>query len=238
MADRPSTDDIEHDSAHGVGHEHSSGFGHKQSSDQHNKHGQQSRSITDTFLEYESFLKRFIRRFLTRSYDIDDVVQDAYLKALCAEKKQKNITSPKAFLFRIARNEALNELRRRSRSTIEYIDDLSQSEPVIEENSLESEAIAKQRLGLFCQSALEMTPRCRRIFLMCKVYGLSHKEEVATQLNISVSGVEKQVAKGLSICGAYIDRVEQPQYSGLNNSVKPLVGAALKNESPVKENLR
>lgn len=201
------------------------------------KQGQRSRSITETFIEHESFLKRFLRRFLTRSYDIDDVVQDAYLKALCAEKKQQNISSPKAFLFRIARNEALNELRRRSRSTIEYIDDLSLSEPILEENSLEAEAIASQRLGLFCQSALEMTPRCRRIFLMCKVYGQSHKE-IAAQLNISVSGVEKQVAKGLSICSAYIDRLEQPHPSGLNNEVRPVAGASLKNESHVKEGLR
>ncbi len=168
-----------------------------------------ARSISDNFIEHESFLKRFLKRFLARSCDIEDVVQDAYLKALSAERKQQDISSPKAFLFRIARNEALNEIRRRSRATIEYIDDLSQSETDMDENVVENEAIAKQRLGLFCQSALEMTPRCRRIFLMCKVYGASHKE-IASQLGISVSGVEKQVAKGLSICSAYISKLEQP----------------------------
>ena len=171
--------------------------------------GQGTSSITDSFIEHESFLKRFLKRFLVRYCDIEDVVQDAYLKALCAEKKQKNITSPKAFLFRIARNEALNALRRKSHSTIEYIEDLSQSETCSDENTVESEAISTERLGLFCQSALEMTPRCRRIFLMCKVYGLSHKE-IASQLGISVSGVEKQVAKALAICSAYIDAQEQP----------------------------
>lgn len=166
-------------------------------------------SISESFIEHESFLKRFLKRFLLRPHDIEDVVQDAYLKALCAEKKQQNIISPKAFLFRIARNEALNEIRRRSRNTIEYVDDLSESETNDDENTIERQAISQQRLGLFCQSALEMTPRCRRIFLMCKVYGISHKE-IALQLGISVSGVEKQVAKGLSICSSYIDRLEKP----------------------------
>ncbi len=165
-------------------------------------------SITVAFIEHESFLKRFLKRFLVRPCDIEDVVQDTYLKALCAEERQ-NISSPKAFLFRIARNEALNEIRRKSRTTVEYIEDLTSPEDDIAENSLESEAITQQRLGLFCQSALEMSPRCRRIFLMCKVYGIPHKE-VAEQLGISVSGVEKQVARGLAICHAYVSKLEQP----------------------------
>ena len=165
-------------------------------------------SITDAFIEHESFLKRFLRRFLVRSCDIEDVVQDTYLKALYAEEG-RIISSPKAFLFRIARNEALNEIRRKSRTTVEYIADLSASEPDVGGNLIEDEAITRQRLGLFCESVLEMSPRCRRIFLMCKVHGMSHKE-VAEQLGISVSGVEKQVARGLVICNAYISKLEQP----------------------------
>lgn len=164
-------------------------------------------TISDAFIKHESFLKRFLKRFLSRPQDIEDVVQDTYLKARCAEKKQE-IHSPKAFLFRIARNEALKELRNRSNRITDYIEDMEPSEGFSDETSLEDQAMARQKLGMFCQSALEMTPRCRRAFLMCKVYGLSYKE-IAAQLGISVSGVEKHVAKGLEICNAYVDRVEK-----------------------------
>lgn len=165
-------------------------------------------AVSAAFVEHESFLKRFLTRFLSRPQDIEDVVQDTYLKARCAEETQI-IISPKAFLFRIARNEALKELRKKSRRITDYIDDLDSVEMLNSEASAEEEVIAKQRLGTFCQSVLEMTPRCRRVFLMCKVYGLSYKD-IAAQLGISVSGVEKHVARGLAICAAYTDRMDQP----------------------------
>ncbi len=168
--------------------------------------------VTPTFVKHQSFLKRFLARFLSNSHDIEDVVQDSYLKALCAEKNQE-IHSPKAFLFRIARNEAFKELRKKSRRITDYIEELDLPEDVTSDTSVEDLSIAKQRLGLFCQSALEMTPRCRKVFLMCKVYGFSYKE-IASQLGISVSGVEKHVARGLEICNAYVDRVENADRQG------------------------
>ena len=162
--------------------------------------------ITPAFVKNQSFMKRFLTRFLSSSQDIEDVVQESYLKALCAEKKQV-INSPKAFLFRIARNEALKELQKKSRRITDYLDELDVPEASTSDTMVEDSSIAKQRFGLFCESALEMTPKCRKAFLMCKVYGFSYKE-IASHLGISVSGVEKHVARGLEICNAYANKIE------------------------------
>ena len=182
--------------------------------------------VTPAFVENQSFLKRFLTRFLSSSQDIEDVVQESYLKALCAERKHE-INSPKAFLFRIARNEALKELQKKSRRITDYLDDLDVPESSTSDTYIEDSSITNQRFGLFCQSALEMTPRCRKAFLMCKVYGYSYKE-IATHLGISVSGVEKHVAKGLQICNAYVDKAENADNQrkdnfvnvGMNNNVQ------------------
>ena len=162
--------------------------------------------ITPAFVKNQSFMKRFLTRFLSSSQDIEDVVQESYLKALCAEKKQV-INSPKAFLFRIARNEALKELQKKSRRITDYLDELDVPEASTSDTVVEDSSIAKQRFGLFCESALEMPPRCRKAFLMCKVYGYSYKE-IASHLGIAVSGVEKHIARGLEICVAYVDKAE------------------------------
>ena len=162
--------------------------------------------VTPAFVKNQSFLKRFLTRFLSSPQDIEDVVQESYLKALCAEQKHE-INSPKAFLFRIARNEALKELQKKSRRITDYLDDLDVPEVATTETLIEDSSIAKQRFGLFCESALEMPPRCRKAFLMCKVYGYSYKE-IASHLGISVSGVEKHIARGLEICVAYVDKAE------------------------------
>ena len=169
-------------------------------------------SVSATFIENESFLKRILRRFLSQPQDIEDVVQNTYLKARCAEENQV-ISSPRSFLFRIAQNEALKELRKKSRRITDYIEDLDGPDSVRGAAAAEDEVIARQRLGIFCQSVLEMTPKCRRAFLMCKVYGMSYKD-IAAQLGITVSGVEKHVARGLAICNAYVERLEQPADDG------------------------
>ena len=170
-------------------------------------------NVTPAFIKNQSFLKRFLARFLSSSQDIEDVVQESYLKALSAEQKQE-ITSPKAFLFRIARNEALKELQKKSRRITDYLDDLDIPESTTEV-SIEDSSISKQRFGLFCESALEMPPKCRKAFLMCKVYGYSYKE-IASHLDISVSGVEKHIARGLEICSNYVDKVENTNKQGIN----------------------
>ena len=191
--------------------------------------------VTPAFVKHQSFLKRFLTRFLPCSHDIEDVVQDSYLKALCAEKNQE-IHSPKAFLFRIARNEALKELRKKSRRITDYIEELDIPEASTSDTSVEDSSIAKQRLGLFCQSALEMTPKCRKAFLMCKVYGFSYKE-IASRLGISVSGVEKHVARGLEICNAYVDRIEVAggQSISLRNTQSTLSQSKIANFNQFKD---
>ena len=163
--------------------------------------------ISAAFVEHETFLKRFLRRFLSRAHDIEDVVQETYIRARCAEETQV-ITSPKSFLFRVARNEALSQLRKKSRRITDYIEELDCPDVQEEFSSLEEQAITHQRLGVFCQSVLEMPPRCRKVFLMVKVYGMSYKE-VSEQLGIGLSGVEKHVAKGFAISNAYADRIEK-----------------------------
>jgi len=168
-----------------------------------------SRSITEAFIKHETFLKRFISRFLSRPQDIEDVVQDTYLKAFTAEKKQQ-IQQPKAFLFRVARNAALTQLTKKSRQIMSYVEDYDGLEIINDEASVEDHAAAREKIGMFCQSALEMPPRCRRVFLMAKVYGMSYKE-IAAELNIGTSVIEKHVAKGLEICHAYMQRMEDPE---------------------------
>ena len=71
--------------------------------------------ISQAFIEHNSFLKKFLKRFLQREQDIEDVVQEAYLKAYSAEQDRGGIEQPKAFLFSIAKNLAINELTRKSR---------------------------------------------------------------------------------------------------------------------------
>ena len=62
---------------------------------------QQQNGIFKAFLQNESSLKRFLRRFLYRQEDIDEISQETFLRAYKATKGRA-IDSPKAYIFQVA----------------------------------------------------------------------------------------------------------------------------------------
>lgn len=163
--------------------------------------------VTEVFLANRSKIRNFLSRFLSNKQDIEDVLQETYLRARGAERHQK-IVSPKAFLYRIARNEALRELERSSRRIIDLVGAPDALYDDAAGQSLEGSALVSERFGLFCQSTIAMPPQCRRVFLMCKVYGYSYAE-IASELGISLSAVEKHVSKGLKIAHLHMQKKEE-----------------------------
>jgi RNA polymerase sigma-70 factor (ECF subfamily) len=159
-------------------------------------------AMAKAFFENESFLKKFLTRFLSQPQDIEDVAQETFLKAFNAEMHNE-IRSPKAFLFRIAKNAALTKLTKKSQLITDYIEDLDSPEVLCDGVSVEDQVASRQKLAVFCQAAASLPPQCRRAFLMRKVYGLSHKE-ISGRLGISTSTVEKHVANGLQRCSNFM----------------------------------
>jgi RNA polymerase sigma-70 factor (ECF subfamily) len=61
----------------------------------------------------------------------------------------------------------------------------------------------RRRFEAFCAAVDRLPPLCRRVFVLRKVYKLSHAE-IAEILNVSHSTIEKHVAKGLLRCRDYL----------------------------------
>jgi len=154
--------------------------------------------ITKAFLEHRGGLMRYLSRFLRSPADVEDVSQEVFIRAFRAAQK-KTVDQPKPFLFRIARNAALTELKRQSASIIKLVDNLSPELDTQYEPSAEDGLAKKERLKIFWQAVNALPPQCRRVFVMRKVYGFRHKE-IASALGISTSTVEKHLANGLQKC--------------------------------------
>ena len=167
-----------------------------------NARRQKLSSVTQAFLTNQDSIKRFISRFLFRQQDIDDVAQEAFLKAYNAEL-EKDIEHPKAYLFQIARNVALEGLRRKSSQIADHIVDFDEKSITGGESSVEAAMETEEYLGVFCEAAAQLTPKCRRVFLMRKVYGFSYKE-ITERLGISLSTAEKHMRNGMLQTSAYM----------------------------------
>jgi len=157
----------------------------------------------------ESSLKQYLMRFFARHQDIEDVVQETFIRAFKAEQQQE-IRSPKSFFFKIARNLALSEKAAKASELMTYVGDFADL-PVIDTGlSVEESLELQQRLATLNEAIQSLPPQCRRVLIMRKVFGLSHKE-IAARLGISVKTVEQHLTKGLQLCQE-ADRAEMDGY--------------------------
>ena len=168
--------------------------------------GRPSSAVSAAYLENDTFLKRFLARFFSDRQDIEDVAQEAYLRAFVAEQ-QKDIEQPKAFLFRIARNLALTELTRKSKKITDYLEECGASVVIECGAAADSEVEAQESFGLYCEAVAAMPEKCRQVFLLRKVHGLAHKE-IAERMSLSVSSVEKYLLRGILECRAFVEARE------------------------------
>lgn len=173
-------------------------------------------SVFKAFLENESVIRRYLRRFSSSSHDIDDITQETILRALKAEKS-KDIKEPRAFLFGVARNVVRKRLDKKARSLIDYIEDFAPAEYVSNMPSVSDTYESRERFQIFADAVVTLPPQCQRVFVLKKVYGYSHKE-ISKKLGISISTIEKHVATGLKRCSEYMDQYdkEQPQAAAGN----------------------
>ena len=161
-------------------------------------------TILEAYLENEVALKRYLRRFIRSREAADDLAQEAFLRTFAAESRHI-IDTPKAFLFKVARNLALNELARQSSMAIEPLGDFEGQE-VLEDNSqvaVDDVIDGRERIRLLARAIASLPPQCAKVFILRKMQGMSQKE-IAIRLNISVRTVENHVAVGLSRCRAYM----------------------------------
>lgn len=163
--------------------------------------------VHEAYTRHGSSLKRFIGRFMRASPDIEDIAQEAFLRAYTVELSRA-IEQPKSFLFRIAKHLALSQLTRKSRQITDYIEDSDDPDVIQLDHSAEEEVSAHQMLGLHCEAVAELAPQCRQVYLLRKVQGFSHKE-IAEHMGIAVSTVEKHLMKSIAQCDRYVrERVE------------------------------
>lgn len=149
-------------------------------------------------------LRAWLRSQFPAERDIDDLVQESFLRVMEASRQQQ-IDSPKAFLFATARNLALGKIRHRQ-VTGDFSLAETEAENVWDERANVADEVARaQEIALLTEAIQSLPERCRQIITLRKIYGLSQKE-VAAQLGISEHTVEAQGTIGLRKITEFLQR--------------------------------
>jgi RNA polymerase sigma-70 factor (ECF subfamily) len=153
----------------------------------------QARWFTEEVDPHRGALRAYVQRAFPGVRDVDDVVQDSLLRLWTA----------RAFLFKIARNRALDLLRHDQASPLVGVRDLA-ALSVAEDGPSPADALTTtEKIELVAAAIADLPDRCREIVVLRKLSGLSQRE-VATRLGLSERTVEVQVARGTRRCADFL----------------------------------
>ncbi len=148
-------------------------------------------------LPHESGLRQWLLRLGVKAHEVDDIVQDVYCRLLRLERFD-HIEDPRAYLFRCARNVLLEQVRRNkvvAIMTVHNLDDLGVADAA---PNPESATGTRDELARALALIQGLPERCRRVFELRKVHGLS-QAQTAKALHLSENIVEKETARGLGL---------------------------------------
>jgi len=78
-------------------------------------------------------------------------------------------------------------------------------------------ALTDSEFSNFCEAIRLLPVQCRKVFVLKKVYGYSQRE-IAAQLNLSESTVEKHIATGMKRCTQFMRQSTKSVYGQPNTS--------------------
>jgi RNA polymerase sigma factor (sigma-70 family) len=154
-------------------------------------------SFLSRVLEHESVLRVYLYRITRNASDVDELLQETYARLLTlAETEHEEPRSMRAFALTVARNVALSWLRRRQIVPMESVADLAELGTLDEGEQVEEIVNTHQELMLLREAVGRLPRRCREVFTLRRVYGLSQKE-VANELGIAEHTVERHLGRAL-----------------------------------------
>ena len=120
----------------------------------------------------------------------------------CCGPIRTAIGQRKGVSFTIARNVAIDMLRRKKTMTHEPISELS-SMPVLQEPpSIADSLECQHRHAVLIEAIAALPDRCREVVMLRHLDGLSYKE-IALRLGISPNTVKLHIVKGMKDCTAF-----------------------------------
>jgi RNA polymerase sigma factor (sigma-70 family) len=159
------------------------------------------------FMAARDSMARMVSRIVPPK-EIEDIVQETYVR-ICQMNKRESVEQPKSFLMKTARNLAYDHLKKaetRLADGVETECDFD-AESLVHDEVFENIA-SKEEFAHFCEAVRQLPVQCRRVFVLKKVYGYSQKE-IAKEMKLSESTVEKHIAVGFKRCASHMLGINQ-----------------------------
>ena len=154
------------------------------------------------YIDHHSWLCSLLCRKLGNAVDAADLAHDVYLN-LIKKRCVPSSEDSRCHLTQIAKGMVIDLYRRRRLETCHLEGLKLQAEPLAP--SEEVRALVTETLAQIDSALHRKSPKTRQALLLCKVHGMGHRD-IATELKVSVSSVEKYIASALRVCSPFVPR--------------------------------
>jgi RNA polymerase sigma-70 factor (ECF subfamily) len=155
---------------------------------------------------HEAAVRGYLRNTFP-SVDVDDVVQESYLKLLKA-RTTGTIVATKAYFFSIARNTAIKFFHRRKFYSDTPVNELPDWRVLDDVPDAAGIANAAQRFELVSEALDHLPSRCRDVFRLAVLRGASNAE-ISHALGMAENTVRVQLRRGMIKCAEYVREREE-----------------------------
>lgn len=160
--------------------------------------------IQSVFIKLRKSLERAVIGIVPPK-EVEDIVQETYVRVCQIERKDR-ILEPRSFLFKTAHNLALDYVKRAESRLVVSVEDYRESEPLGPDRTTDDtfdKVSTNEEFYQFCEAVRLLPVQCRRAFVLKKVYGYTQRE-IAKEMTISESTVEKHIAEGIKRCNYFM----------------------------------
>jgi RNA polymerase sigma-70 factor (ECF subfamily) len=152
------------------------------------------RSLVDN---YRNKVIRFISLFVDDRLSCEELASDVFVSLWTNREVLPDIVEMDSYIFIIAKNKALNHLRRKQEEFVS-IDSLSVDVFHYSETTPESIYISEETAVMLNDAINKLPHRTKMAFLLVREHGKTYRE-AAELLSVSVKTIEKQVASAVAM---------------------------------------
>ncbi|UTW44551.1 sigma-70 family RNA polymerase sigma factor [bacterium SCSIO 12696] len=155
-------------------------------------------------------LVNFLSKRLKNREDAEDIAQSTFLRLYTMDDPER-VDNPRAFLFQVASNMSVDQLRRQTRMN-HYLEKehlKADSQQRTSDDSPDQLLEAQQKSADIYRVIEAMPSNVRQAFMLSRTRNLPYAE-IAKLMGVSVSSVEKYILDALKRCrqGLLVDKID------------------------------